>query len=200
MEILTGTTKIQYLTAGLNYADYSSGNGGSFTGQNDGINGEVLGDYLNTSTSKGYIYFAFIVNTDSIIKNSAGFSVAFYNEGINLGGIVFKGKKDNTIPQQYTIIMYSAGGSQIPLTANAEGINLIIVKYDFETDTLSGYVNPDVSSADPGADKSIDLSLTPWTDINRIGINQVYNGETVPDCTYQIDEIKVVKDWQFLAE
>ncbi len=113
---------------------------------------------------------------------------------------MFKGKKDNTIPQQYTIIMYSAGGSQIPLTANAEGINLIIVKYDFKTDTLSGYVNPDVSSADPGADKSIDLSLTPWTDINRIGINQVYNGEIVPDCTYQIDEIKVVKDWQFLAE
>ncbi len=199
-EILSGTTKIQYLTTGLSYTDYSSGNGGSFTGQNDGTNGEILGDNLNTSTSKGYVYFAFIVNTDSIIKNSAGFSVAFYNNDTILGGIRFKGKNATKSPQWYTITMYSAGGSQVPLNATARGINLVIVKYDFETDTLTGYLNPDVMQTEPSADGSIDLSLTPWLDINQIGINQIYNSETVPDCIYQIDGMKVVKDWQFLVE
>jgi len=98
------------------------------------------------------------------------------------------------------IILDGGGASTTIPNNNASTAHLIIVRYDFTNDTLDGWIDPDVSLAEPVPNATLDLSGSPWANIDKVAIDQIWRGVASPSNSYRVDEIKVTKSWGLLAE
>ncbi|UCB45555.1 MAG: Ig-like domain-containing protein [Spirochaetota bacterium] len=196
-------TVVQYdNTTGLNKTNYSTGSGGSATAQNDTNGGGMeQGFTAGAVTDDGVMYFGFIVNRLTTTDNpDTGPGILFYNGTTALGGVSFTAR--NNPSAKYNVTLDGGGVSTAALMNNASNgtAYLIIIRYDFTNDTLYGWVDPDVSAAEPAPDATLDLSGSPWANIDNVAIDQNWRGIAPPTNTYRIDEIKVTKSWGLLAE
>ena len=196
------TTKVQYdyntvdtVDTGYTYTDYSSGTEGKATGKNDSNGGGMKETFTaGAITDEGAMYFGVLIKGLATLNNALGFGVSFYNGAARLGGVSIKGKNNPGYAPQL-----DDGSAPVTLAGNVNGIHLVVIKYDFTADILSGFIDPDVSQSEPAPDQTIDLSASQWTNIDRIVIDQAWNSG-IANCTYGVDEIKVTKSWGLLAE
>jgi len=203
-EIVTSpTTKVQYATTGgYTYANYSeTGAAGKATGQNDDTGG-IMKRGLITTADKNAVYLGFIVTGIVHPESSSGFGVGFHDTvGTRLGGIYFTGDTPAGPNQRYTIQLTDGTTTlEIANKRKPGTAYLLVVKYDFSTETLSAFLNSDVILTEPVSDASNSFIVSSsWTDIDSIVIDESWQSGTA-DSTYDIDEIKVVKSWGLLAE
>jgi hypothetical protein len=199
--VASSSQKVQYDNAtGLSFTSYSTGSGGSATGQND-QNGGAMGQGFTVGavTDDGAMYFGVIVNRLTTADNSdTGPGILFYDGTTALGGVSFTAK--TTPSGRYNIILDGGGASTATLKNNAlNGTDyLIIIRYDFVNETLDGWLDPDVSLAETAP--NVTLSGISWSNIDKVAIDQTWRGIASPSNTYRADEIKVTKSWGLLAE
>jgi hypothetical protein len=199
----TPTTKVQYNTAnGYSDPGYSSGAGGTATGRNDGADSSIMKRSFIATADKNAVYLGFIVAGIMHPESSSGFGVAFHDTfGTRLGGVYFVGGAAAGPNERYTIQL-SDGSTTIEIAEKRKPgtAYLVVVKYDFSTGILSAFFNPDVTLAEPVSDASNSFTVSSsWTDIDSFVLDESWQSG-VADCTYDIDEIKVVKSWGLLAE
>ena len=194
IEEISGTNKIQYNSTGYSYTNYSSGYGGKASGDSDLTTGQAMKIDLSSNVNSGTIYFAFILDGISADSGTSGFGIVFYNNNTQLGGVSLKGKNPGN---NYRILSHDEVNN---LAGNVSGTCLVVLKYDFSTNLLTGFFDPDVTGSETGEKTLGDFTSSPWINITSIVIDQTLNGAASPTNNYAVDEIKVVKYWELLEE
>ncbi|MBN2324707.1 MAG: Ig-like domain-containing protein [Spirochaetes bacterium] len=193
-------SKVQYVASGgYVWPGYSeSGAAGRVTAQNDAAQSSIMKTDLLSAADRNAVYLSFIVDGIVTVDGSEGFGVGFYDSTAagRLGGVFFAGGPQ-TGGSRYSIRL-SDGTQSVQIMTNKKGTHLVVVKYDFSTGVLSGYVDPDTSLGVPTPDGSITVS-SPWESVDSIVLDESWQSGT-GDCTYGIDEMKVTKSWSLLSE
>jgi methionine-rich copper-binding protein CopC len=199
--VATGTTAVQYDDAtGMSFTGYASAAGGSATGNED-INGgsmECTNFSADVVTDSGSIYLAFLIDKPVGNTNNAdGFGVALTDGTDILGGLSFRSR--NQVNRYRVMLDDEVSKTEIWTVGQLTGTHLVVMKYDFATEVLSGYVDPDLTLAEPAPTDyfTVDKPLQ-WPNVDRIIIDQAFSSVGTVDSTYRVDEIKVVKGWSLL--
>ena len=189
---------LNVVSGNLSYTDYSSGAVfNSVHVISGGSKDECVQEFHTANIISGVLYLSLLikVNSSGTDGNNDGYFLCLMSESGTTNFCRLSVVDAGSGNLQFGIQKNTDGGRSLTTSSYSNSgfpTFLLVMKYDFSTETTSLFVNPALSGSEPGSTDAINNTGSAISDLRRIQIRQ---GGGATDCDVQIDGIRISDAW-----